>query len=69
MYSQLRQEMTQLKQDRSFVRNLGLTAIVAIACSLVLADLQANFTKTSARNSTPAVTDTRVAVETAPFFR
>lgn len=69
MYLQLRQEMSQLKQDRSFVRNLGFTAIVAVACSFTFADLQANSTKISERNSTPSVTSTRTAIEIEPFFR
>lgn len=68
MYSQLRQEISRLKQDRCFVNNLGVTAIVAIACSLTIADLRANFSRPLEQNSTPAINSTRTAVGTYPAF-
>ena len=39
---ELIQEMWQLKEDRSFVRNLGCTLIIAIAFCLSLAEVQTN---------------------------
>ncbi|MGV2827826.1 hypothetical protein [Myxosarcina sp. GI1(2024)] len=69
MYLQLRREISQLKQDRCFISNLAWTILVAIACSLTIAELQANSTSTSERDSNPALASTRVAVETNSFLR
>ena len=39
---ELIQEMWQLKEDKSFVRNLGCTLIITIACCLSLAEIQSH---------------------------
>ncbi|GAB4546240.1 MAG: hypothetical protein Tsb0014_40680 [Pleurocapsa sp.] len=43
--NQLLQEMIQLKQDTAFVRNLTVTTLVAIACSLSLAEIKQHPTR------------------------
>ena len=47
MFQEITAEILELSRDFSFIRNLSLTSLVAIACLFSLADLQSQNTKVS----------------------
>ena len=51
LLNQLTAEMIKLRQDLTFVRNLSLTGLLAIACLCCLSDLQRHNTGVTNRAS------------------